>query len=322
MRTAGRLSKVLGTIPIGTRLKAWWEGYDAAEYHAWVTGRRDTEPTKIKAAVKAQVKAVNEIAWDADRIEIANLVWGEGYCGPGGPQHVVDLAKLLGLSPEMSVLIVGGGLGGPARALAKNYGCYMSAYEASKELAAAGTKLSADAGLAKKAPIEHYNPEKIKPFPRKFDAAVAKESFFTINNKEAVLKAVHASLKNSSLFLITDYVLSDEVPPESETVQEWMKEEPIEPFMVTNAQMVALFESVNFNLRVKDDISEHYRDLIAQSWKDSTAIVQKLVAQGEDNKSLIETLLREATIWARRSALLEKGTVRVMRYLAEKAWFD
>jgi len=122
----------------GLRLRAWWEGYSPEEYLAWLEARR-AKGTTGKHKTGAATSPVTEIAWKPDRIKVANLIWGEGYCGPGGPQHVVDLSKLLGLTPDMSVLIVGGGLGGPARALAGNFGCYVTAYEQSAELAAAGT---------------------------------------------------------------------------------------------------------------------------------------------------------------------------------------
>ncbi len=305
----------LGTF--GLRLRAWWEGYSPEEYLAWLEARR-AKGTTGKHKTGAATSPVTEIAWKPDRIKVANLIWGEGYCGPGGPQHVVDLSKLLGLTPDMSVLIVGGGLGGPARALAGNFGCYVTAYEESAELAAAGTELSVGAGLGRKAPIEHFDFENIEPFTRKFDAAVAKESLLTIKNKSGVLREIFASLKPQQLVLITDYVLEDSTSADDPEVAEWLKAEKTKCHLLRNEAMIGLIERAGFLVRVKEDQSESYRSLIAESWSESGQIIQQLSQEAEENQSLIQTLLDEATRWARLSHLLEGNKLRLMRYVLEK----
>ena len=308
------------------RIRAWWEGYDGQEYDAWLEARARARAIKKQNGSDGPARRRSAFqratAWEAARIDISNQIWGEGYCGPGGPQHVIDLVKLLGLTPEMSVLIVGGGLGGPARILAKEYGCYVDAYEASKELVAAGTEMSLVAGLSKKATLEHYDFQKCPPFKRKYDAAVSMEALYAVENKEGALKAVQGAIKPCKLFVLTDYVLSDDVDPEDPDIQSWIENEPIEIFPVRNEAMIPLIEQADFNLRVKEDLSEAYRAVIARSWANAGDLVQGLLDKGDEGRPLVDTLLREATLWARRSALLTKQKVHVMRYLAERVWFD
>jgi 2-polyprenyl-3-methyl-5-hydroxy-6-metoxy-1,4-benzoquinol methylase len=308
------------------RLKAWWEGYDGQEYDAWLAARsrHKTGHQKPELGRSARRKAGvrREAAWKQNRIDIANLVWGEGYCGPGGPQHVIDLVKLLGLTPEMSVLMIGGGLGGPARVLAKEFGCYVDAIEQSKELVVAGNEISLVAGLSKKAAIDHYDFGRCQAFKRKYDAAISTEALFTVENKPGVLKAVQMALKPCKLMVVTDYVLGDEVSTDDPEVQDWMDNEPIELFPIRNEAMITLIEQAQFNLRVKEDVSDSVRGQITKAWAGAGGLAQDLLDRGDEGRPLVDTLLREATHWSRRSSLISKHKVRVMRYLAERTWHD
>ena len=310
-------------LSLRNRLKAWWEGYDGQEYDAWLEARARARAAKAHTPVGV-VKSVfqPEAAWKQERIEIANLVWGEGYCGPGGPQHVIDLSKLLGLTPEMSILMIGGGLGGPARVLAKEFGCYVDAFEQSRELTAAGNELSLVAGLSKKAIIAHYDFDKCPQFKRKYDAAISTEALFTVEKKGDVLNTVQGSMKPCKLFVITDYVLADNVEPDDPDIKEWIDSEPMKIHPVQNQEMATLIEQNQFNLRVKEDLTENFRSLIAKSWAQAGDLVQQLLERGDEGRPLVDMLLREATLWSRRSALMTKHKIQVMRYLAERVWFD
>ena len=87
------------SLSIRNRLKAWWEGYDGQEYDAWLEARARARAAKSTTPVGV-VKSVfqPETAWKQERIEIANLVWGEGYCGPGRYCiQSVKIAKLIGV---------------------------------------------------------------------------------------------------------------------------------------------------------------------------------------------------------------------------------
>ena len=312
------------SLSFRNRLKAWWEGYDGQEYDAWLEARSRAKSAKATTPVGVAKSAFApaDTAWKQERIEISNLVWGDGYCGPGGPQHVIDLSKLLGLTPEMSILILGGGLGGPARVLAKEYGCYVDAYEQSRSLAAAGSEMSVVAGLAKKAVIEPYDFNKCPPFKRKYDAAVSTEALFMVEKKTEALNAVQASLKPCKLFVITDYVLADNVDTGDPDIREWIENEPSPIYPVQNQAMTQLIEQNQFNLRVKEDLGENFRSLIAKCWGQAGDLVQQLLERGDEGRPLVDMLLREATLWSRRSALITKHKVQVMRYLAERVWFD
>jgi len=311
------------SLSLRTRIKAWWEGYDGQEYDAWLEARSRAKTRKpVPAPAPKNSAFQRKVAWKQERIDIANLIWGEGYCGPGGPQHVIDLVKLLGLTPEMSILTIGGGLGGPARVLAKEYGCYVDGFEQSRELVLAGNEISLVAGLSKKAILETYDFAKCPPFKRKYDAAISTEALFTVENKAGVLHSLQAAMKPNKLFVMTDYVLADGVELSDPDVQEWIANEPTDAFPIENEAMAKLIEESQFNLRVKEDLSDSYRGLIAKSWGRAGEYVQDLLEKGDEGRILVDTLLHEATHWSRRSDMLRKKKVCLIRYLAERVWFD
>ncbi|RMF08164.1 MAG: methyltransferase domain-containing protein [Alphaproteobacteria bacterium] len=309
-------------IPLKTRLKVWWEGYDMndveARLRAIESRRAKPEPVKARAAPPPIDEDLPINPWDEKRIEIAQYIWGEGYCGPGGPEHIVSMSKLLAMSPEMSALVLGAGLGGPARVLAQEFGVWITGVEASEKLAAAGMELSIMHGMAKKAPIRTYNPEEPEEFERNFDRAFAKEALYTVKNKKALVKQVSANLKKDGLFLITDFFLADGGKGASQEIRDRKEKEAQKPYLTTVEDMVDILEASGFTIRVNEDISDQYISMIAKAWAEADKVVAKLKEQGEEGKALIEVLMREAEHWSDRSRLLEKDFLQVHRILAAK----
>ena len=202
-------------LPFKLRLKAWWQGYDPAEVAARLrtAGTDQTPPSNVPPPpVKAESAPVNLDdpmlpfdPWDSNRVEIAQYIWGEGYCGPGGPDHIIAMCKLLALSPEMSLLEIGANLGGPARTLADKYGSWVTGYETSTRLVELANEKSHMAGLGKKATIKPFDSETITDFERNFDRAFAKETLYTIKDKARLLALIEQHLKPSAMLHITNY---------------------------------------------------------------------------------------------------------------------
>lgn len=320
-------------LPFGVRMKAWWDGYDSGEVARRLAERQhapEPEPEddpfkKPEPAPEPEPAPVAEVPlvrkampWDQKRVEIAELVWGEGYCGPGGPENVIAMSKLLTLSPEMSMLVIGAELGGPARTLAQNFGVWISAYEGDEDLAKAGMDISERKGMAKKAPVVFYDYEAAKPFERRFDRAMAKESLHHVPDIAAVIKRVEESLKDDGLFLITNYVLADESAAFDSDVRRWMEHEPTKVYMQTPQELVEILSECGFGIRVNEDRTDHYQALVRQTWKNAGDFIKALLEKGDEGKPMIDILLREAELWTERGKLFDSGKLRVWRMLAHK----
>lgn len=308
-------------IPLRTKLKVWWEGYDIND----VEQRLKALPGKDKSAAPPRHDPpptdIDEVLpiepWDDRRIEIAQYIWGEGYCGPGGPEHVIAMSKLLALSPEMSALVIGAGLGGPARVLASEFGVWITGIEDSKKLAAAGMELSTRSGMAKKAEIRHYD-ARHPDLDRNFDRAFSKEAMFTVEDKESLIHHVHKKLKNDGLFLLTDFFSAREGVSNHPDYLEWKTKEPQHPYPILVADMIKMFNGAGFGVRVNEDITDQYISMIARAWAEADQVIARLIAQGEEGRQLVEVLMREAEFWSRRSKLLQDGILQIHRILVVK----
>lgn len=312
-------------MPLGLRLKTWWEGYDADEVNKRFVETLPDEPKpEVKEEPKVEEKKETQSGlavdpWDEKTIDIAQYIWGKGFCGPGGPEYIVGMSKLLALSPEMSMIQLGADIGGPARTLADRFGVWMTGYEQDESLVKAGNEMSKMQGLTKKVELETYAPDHkdFTGFDRKFDRAMAKESLCFIENKQAVITAVEEKLKPGGLFLITDYVLGHDAATAKDNYKSWKVGERSNPYPVMAEDLSEMLKSANMQVRVSEDISIQYVEMINKAWRGADKIAAQL-AKEEDGANMIQILMREAEFWTRRKKLLEHGDLKLWRVVANK----
>jgi hypothetical protein len=60
--------------------------------------------------------------WDAERIKVAEAVWGAGEVGPVAEKFLPPLLPTLGLDPAMTAIEIGSGLGSLSRKMHLNSG--------------------------------------------------------------------------------------------------------------------------------------------------------------------------------------------------------
>lgn len=307
-------------VPMKWRLKAWWEGYDIDDIRARLARGEDieeiaNEPEEVQ---EPESDAPEAMVWDDKRLETAQLIWGEGYCGPGGAEYVTSMSKLLGMSSKMSVVVIGAGLGGPSRVLADEFGAWITGYEQSDNLAEKGMALSVKAGLEGKAPIKHYDPGSDEPFERTFDRAYSKEALYIVEDKPKLLQNVFNQLKDGGLFLINDYTLSSVDALADKDVQKWIRQEPSQPYPVPNETMEKLLTDCGYILRVNEDITDQYIDMIAKSWAGVDKVIESLTKSKEDQSETIQRLIKEAEYWMLKSKTMKDGHVKAWRFLVYK----
>lgn len=308
-------------VPLKLRFKTWWNGYDLDDVKARLIALEDVDELEGGKSTDETAVAETKVAslpWDKLRVEMTQLIWGNGYCGPGGKEHIEGMCKLLTMNSEMSAIVIGAGIGGPSRVLAEGFGVWITGYELSKDLAEQGMQMSTDAGLGSKAIIEHIDPEQKDPFSRQFDRAFSKEALYCFPDKAKILKDTYDTLKNNALFLITDYTLTDISVLENPDVQKWLKQEATQPYPVTADMMKTSLEEAGFTIRVNEDISSEYIGLIEQSWAKAATVAHHLSEKGDDGVKAIKSLMEEAEHWALRAKLLKEGHIHVWRFLANK----
>ena len=304
-------------IPLKVRISAWWQGFDPEDIYAG-----DPEPLEFDtgrskgAAAPAKPGPTKKKVplWTADRIQVAERLWGAGMHTPGGDEHVESLVKPFALNPTMTVLDLGAGLGGCARTMAKTFGSWVTGYEQWPILAEAGMLRSRMAGLDKKAPIETWDPATTQLKPRGYNCVFAKEAFFTIADKARLFDQIATTLRPGGQLCFTDYVLPEAAKPTG-AVETWMGHEPQEPFPCSSQDILDLLAHNNLEIRISEDITDMHQALILQGWRDLT----HALAPGSVAPETVPHLVNEAELWARRGAVLRTGDLRVYRFYALKA---
>ncbi len=296
------------------RLRAWWEGYDlsaARQGAGEADAAQGAAPAEPAPAERKHLNRNGKPLWNATRIEVAEKIWGDGFATPGGTDHIPTLVKPFGLNPAMSVLDLGAGLGGSTRAMAKQYGAWITGLEYNPVLTEAGMFRSHKAGLARQAPVQGFDPENFK-WPKRVDCIFSKEMLFTVKNKDGLIDAIEACLKPRGQLLITDYVLEKDAKP-GRDFQSWKANEPVEPLAWTVEQYSAAMAQRNLDIRIAEDISDMHRTLILDAIQ---ALVKHLETVAMEKETKI-AVVEEVELWARRVAVLDDG-VRVYRFHALK----
>jgi SAM-dependent methyltransferase len=166
-------------------------------------GRRDLGET-ILAAVRAAGK-------DPDRLTPGDLAPVSEF-HTGGQEATRQLARLAGLRAGMRVLDVGGGIGGPARTLASEFGCEVAVLDLTEEFCRAGAMLTERTGLGDQVSFWHGDALAL-PFPdHAFDVAWTQHSSMNIADKERLFSEIARVVRPDGLYAMHE-ILAGPVQP-------------------------------------------------------------------------------------------------------------
>lgn len=290
-------------IPFSMRVKAWWQGYDLRVKERPLE-IPDEEPPRHNITYERE-----RMPWETERIELVQALWGTGMVSPGNPEFIQDMVKPLGLNNEMSVLDMGAGLGGSARVMAESFGAWVTALEEDPALAEAGAAMSEAAGMSRRAPVSYSNLSEAELKPRGYDAIFSKDAFFRIIDKEHLLDHLVKALKPRGQLLFTDYVVD---APESldGPLKEWWDKEPMAPHPWTAAEYQRNLVSRNIEIRVQEDITHRFVQMIRSSWAEYLDHTHNMRPPEE----MAKVMMSEAELWTGRASAMESGHLRVYRF--------
>ncbi len=295
-------------IPMRWRIKAWWEGYELELHQKQLEGKpTDADKTHVVRYVRPEMR------WETARIALVQKVWGDGLVGPGGEETILSLVNPFGLTPAMSLLDLGAGLGGAARIMADHFGVWVTGLEAESQLAEAGMELSNMAGLGKKAPVNSFDPEHFELQPHTFDCVFSKEFMYTVEDKDRVFRTLDVALKERGQLLFTDFVLA-ESERKSEALEQWAAKEPVTPHPWAMEDYVKALTRYKFDVRITEDITKETGNQITDCWSNYMGRVDQDALDSEAGSVLVD----EVELWTRRVQLMKAGDLKVCRILGVK----
>jgi hypothetical protein len=249
--------------------------------------------------------------WSTARIEIAALLWGEGYVFPGGEEETLQLAGPLGLSAASSLLLLGCGPGGPARSVATRLGVWVSGFEADAHLAAAGAMLCARAGLGKRAQVETWDRANPRFAHRYYHHALLLDAMRGAA-PEPTLGALALALRPGGQVTLVQTVAEGPLELADPIVGRWAALDPEGAELPEEAAISRVLARLGFDIRVVEDISQRHMTQALHGWQTAVRAMR-----GEKPPAARAALLvHEAELWLLRLRLIRSGHLRFVHWHA------
>lgn len=173
----------------------------------------------------------------------------------GGEKETEILAKKTGINKNTTVLDACSALGGPARYLAKKYGCKVTGLDATKKMVDEAVKRTAKAGL------EHlvtYRLGNALDMPFKagtFDVVWGQDAWCYITDKNRLISEAARVLRPSGVIAFTDWIQTgDMTSGEWEALNSFMAF----PYMETLDGYEQILKQTNFKILEKEDLSNDF----------------------------------------------------------------
>lgn len=220
--------------------------------------------TDISARILAALSAAGK---DPARLARSDLAAIDEFHG-GGIASTRDLARYAGLAPDMSVLDIGCGIGGPARTLAAEFGCRVSGIDLTREFVRAAEMLTARVGMAAQCDFRHGNGTTL-PWPdATFDAVWSQNMLMNVPDKGAFFAEVARVLKPGGRFAFESVLAGSGEPVHLPCF--WAARAELS-HLVTRDELERLLESAGLDIAALDETTA---SVIAQGRKRKAAVEQ------------------------------------------------
>ncbi len=141
----------------------------------------------------------------------------------GGLQAVEAIARRAEIGRVSSVLDVCAGLGGPARFLARRFGCRVVGVDLNRGRCAAGRRLTALVGLSRQVRMVNADAEALPFRTGVFTAAVSQEGLLHVSDKSAALGECARVLRPGGRIAFSDWIATSRLGDgERRRLHEWM----------------------------------------------------------------------------------------------------
>ena len=177
-----------------------------------------------------------------------------------GLAATAELAKLAGITADMSVLDVGSGVGGPARFLAATYGCRVTGVDLSEPFVDAARYLTERTGQSGQVSFKTASALELPFDDGRFDVVLLQHVAMNISDRAGLYREIRRVLKSGGRFASYDVVLSSGEP---HYPVPWART-PATSFLLTAAATREAIEPAGFHSLAWQDDTETAKAWIAQ----------------------------------------------------------
>lgn len=187
-----------------------WESARAEEAALAEPGTIEQRVARHYAQAELEKKILDLLAADGkdiERLTIADLAPVDEF-HTAGREATVAFGAELGFTPDMHVLDVGCGIGGPSRYIAETYGCRVTGIDLTEEFVRTARGLAQRVGLADRIDYRQASALDLPFAPGMFDGAYMMHVGMNIEDKVALFSQVRRVLKDNATFGIYDVMLT------------------------------------------------------------------------------------------------------------------
>ena len=178
-------------------------------------------------------------------VAMLQVVWGEGFLSPGGPEEVARLVADTDLN-GLSLLDIGCGAGGIDLALVRNHGAgYVTGIDVEDTVLARARELIAHARLEARIGLAKVAPGPLPFPPDTFDVVFSKDSLVHISDKHALMKEVYRVLKPGGRLIASDWLIGHDGTP-SAAMLAYIQAEGLDFGMASPARYLEAMRAAGF----------------------------------------------------------------------------
>lgn len=201
-----------------------------------------------------------EPEYDSAAIRFLEVLWGEGYLSPGGPEEVDRILAGLTLSGR-DVLDIGCGTGGITLHLARTQDPrHIVGFDVEEPVIEAARRRAANEGLAEKVRFVQAAPGRLPFADGSFDLVFSKDALIHVADKEAVFADIVRVLRPGGIFAASDWLVAHDGPL-SQDMTDYIKAEGLSFGMASAERYRSAMQSAGFTGVTTVNRNPWYRDV-------------------------------------------------------------
>jgi len=281
------------------------------------TPKVSASPSRVAAPApvrlpQASLDVADDCPWPAERLDVSDALWGEGFQFPGGEAETLRLVKPLGLSAATSLLVLGAGSGGPPCCIATDLGVWVTGYESDHELLNAAAERSVRSGLARRAQVEAWDPESPSFERGYFHHGLALEPLRDAL-LEPTLAALAQALRPGGHLVLLETVADTPLDPTDPQVAAWQRLDGRRlDRLPTEIAITRALGRLGFDVRIVEDLSRRHIQQSVAGWREAVQGME----QAKPTHREAAQLIKEAELWLLRIRLFRLHALRLVRWHA------
>jgi hypothetical protein len=315
-----RASKRFGKFRRGIIAERIWDRvWRLAEIRGWIEEATLRPETRAPAAESqafpegaAPVASRPAQRWPAARVAAVESLWGKGFSAPGGPPESLRLVKPLQLSSSVTLLLLGGGLGGPAVSIGSGFGAWIASFESDAELRAIASGRRPLLDPQNRITIGAWDRDAPEFRPRSANHALALEALRG-TPPARLIESLAAALRPNGQIVLTDLVCEDPPDDSDREFAAWCRLDGRLPALPRPATVTETLQRLGFDVRVVEDMSDRHITQTLGGWREA---VRTMAAGPRPAPAAAGAFVTEAELWLLRIRLMRRLGVRLVRWHA------